>query len=304
MAGQYTGESSGDRPARAARLLDGATGTELERAGLDCSAPLWSARALLAAPRAVREIHRAYAAAGVDALTANTFRTQPYVLARAGCEERAAELCALAVALAREAADAAGRADLLVFGSAAPLEDCYHPERVPPAATLAREHARHARNLVRAGVDAIWIETMNQLAEARAATLAAREAGAAVWVSFVCGPGARLLSGEPLAEAIDALRELTPAGVGANCAPAATLRDCLPVLRASGLPFVLYANAGATKTGREVSPDEFAESGAAFAAAGASWVGGCCGTTPAHLAALERHLRAGDARLSGRSALE
>jgi S-methylmethionine-dependent homocysteine/selenocysteine methylase len=300
MAAQYTGEPPSEL--RATRLLDGATGTELERLGLDCAAPLWSARALVAAPDAVREIHRAYAAAGADALTANTFRTQPYALRSAGWEERAADLSALAIALAREGAVQAGRSDLLVFGSAAPLEDCYEPQRVPPAATLAREHARHARNLVRAGADAVWVETMNTRREACAAALAAREAGAAVWVSFVCGDGARLLSGEPLAEALDALRELTPMGVGVNCAPAATLAAAVPTLRASGLPFSVYANTRPTSAGLpEATPLQFAESSAGFADAGASWIGGCCGTTPAHLAALQHRLRAGDVRLSGRS---
>jgi S-methylmethionine-dependent homocysteine/selenocysteine methylase len=287
-----------------ARVLDGALGTELERRGVDCALPLWSARALLSAPEVVREIHRDYARAGAEALTANTFRTQAYVLARAGLASRAEELTALAVRLAREGAQLAGAEGMLVLGSATTLEDCYAPLGVPDDATLAREHAAHARNLVRAGVDAVLIETMNTVREAEAALRAAREAGASAWVSFVCGDDARLLSGEPLAEAIERVAALGPRAVGVNCAPWNVLEPCLPVLRASGLPFFAYANLGAPLTGgsrtHALSPGAFASRAADWAAAGAAWLGGCCGTEPAHIAALS-HVARADARADGRS---
>ncbi len=295
---------------RSVRVLDGATGTELERRGVACTLPLWSAHALLAAPEIVRAIHREYAAAGVDALTANTFRTQPYVLERAGLAARAAELSALAVRLAREAAQDAGAQEMLVLGSAPPLEDCYRPERVPDAATLAREHAAHARNLVRAGVDAVLLETMNSAREAEAAARAAREAGAEVLVSFVCGPHARLLSGEPLAEALERVRTSSPLAVGVNCLPCANAAPCLPVLRACGIPFLVYANLGAAGVGGsfrpapELEPAVFASEASSWIRAGAAWVGGCCGSTPAHLAAVVESERNSGVRAAGRSAPE
>ncbi len=284
-------------------MLDGATGTELERRGVACALPLWSAHALLEAPGVVRAIHADYARAGADALTANTFRTQARVLARAGLAGRAEELTARAVRLAREGARDAGAAAALVFGSAPPLEDCYRPELVPDDAALAREHGAHARNLVRAGVDAVLVETMNCAREAEAALRAAREAGATALVCFVCRPDARLLSGEPLAEAIGRVAPLAPLAVGVNCAPWSDLAACLPVLRASRLPFFAYANLGAPlATGgrtHEATPSAFAAGALPWALAGAAWLGGCCGTTPAHVAALaEAH-----ARPIGRSAL-
>ncbi|MCC6642745.1 MAG: homocysteine S-methyltransferase family protein, partial [Deltaproteobacteria bacterium] len=85
-------------------ILDGALGTELERRGVPSALPLWSAHALLERPDLVRAIHAEYVAAGAEILTANTFRTQERTLARAGFGARAAELTALAVRLAREAA--------------------------------------------------------------------------------------------------------------------------------------------------------------------------------------------------------
>ncbi|HEU4430201.1 MAG TPA: homocysteine S-methyltransferase family protein, partial [Myxococcota bacterium] len=173
-------------------------------------------------------------------------------------------------------------------------------------ATLAREHAAHARNLARAGVDAILIETMNSAREAEAALRAAGEAGCPALVSFVCGANARLLSGEPLAEAIARVAPLAPRAVGVNCAPWSDLAGCLPALRACGLPFLAYGNLGAplASGGRshDLSAEGFAEHAMRWVASGARWVGGCCGSEPRHIAALARKLRNTRTREAGRSA--
>ena len=133
-------------------LLDGATGTELERRGVACDLPLWSARALTQAPDVLEAIHRDYVAAGVDALTANTFRTHARSLAAAGMEDRARQWTELAVQSARNAAVGSDR-EIFVLGSAAPLEDCYRPDLAPDADTCEREHAEMIGALVEAGVD-------------------------------------------------------------------------------------------------------------------------------------------------------
>jgi len=268
-------------------VLDGATGTELERRGVRSDLPLWSSWGLLEAPGVVRAIHTEYLRAGVDALTAATFRTHARSLAAAGLEARAAELCDLAVRLAREAGEQTRQAPF-VLGSAAPLEDCYHPERVPPDDALLREHALHARHLVRAGVDAILVETINPLREGVAAARAARDAGAELLVSFVCGRGARLLSGEPLGEAIDAVAPFAPLAIGVNCLPPDAAEACLPVLGRAPAPFLVYANLGAPGA----TPQGFAANARRWAEAGATCVGGCCGAGPAHLHALVGALQA------------
>ena len=285
------------RPSLRARLrahrplvLDGATGTELERRGVRCELPLWSSWGLLEAPDVVRQVHLDYLLAGADALTAATFRTHARSLAGAGLEGRAAELCELAVRLAREAGERAGR-DVLVLGSAAPLEDCYHPERVPAEDALAREHAAHARHLVRAGADAILVETINTLREGVAAARAARDAGAELLVSFVCDREARLLSGEPLAEALDAVAGFAPVAVGVNCLPA-DARGCVPAMCSSAPARPSWSTR--TSAARRERHDARRPSPGPrlrWASAGAACVGGCCGTTPAHLRALVERLR-------------
>ncbi len=286
-----------------ALLLDGATGTELERRGAKSALPLWSAHALLHDPALVGRIHADYVEAGAELLTANTFRTQRRTLERNGVGERAAALTARAVALARAAAAAGGDRRVRpvrpvhVLGSAPPLEDCFRPDLVPDDDSLASEHGEHAANLSAAGVDAILVETMNTIREALAALRAARATKLPTLVSFVCWDGPRLLSGELLREAVAAVRAEQPTALLANCLPPSNVAACLAVLAESGLPFGVYANLGAPldERGRERSedcaPERFAAHAASWLAASATLVGGCCGTTPAHIRGIAQQMR-------------
>lgn len=277
-------------------VLDGATGTELERRGVPSALPLWSAPALLDHADVVLRIHAEYAEAGAELITANTFRTQRRTLARGGLGERTAELTRRAVELARRGARS-GRGVVFVLGSAPTLEDCYRPDLVPDAIDLVREHEEHARNLAAAGVDAILVETMNSVREAVAATRAARAQGLMALVSFVCWDGARLLSGEPLESAALAARDAGAGAVLVNCLPPSNVPACLPALARSGLPFGAYANLGAPNDesgftrSEDCAPETFAVYATRWADAGAHIVGGCCGTTPGHVRAIAETLR-------------
>ena len=268
-------------------LLDGATGTELNRRGINTDLPLWSARALLAAPEVLRSIHREYVAAGAELLTANTFRTHRRNLAHAGFGDRAAELTGLAIEIAKSAAE--GRA--WVAGSQPPLEDCYSPELVPDDQSLRDEHTVMAEHLAAAGVDAILVETHNTIREAVAATNAAGQTGLPVLISFVGGVDGRLLSGESLEEAVRAVMPFAPAAVLVNCVPAesvpAMLEQLQPVV--GDRLFGAYANIGRSdpvegwiNTDAQ-NPLVYAGCAESWLAAGARVIGGCCGTTPGHI---------------------
>lgn len=271
-------------------LVDGATGTELEARGVATALPLWSAEALETAPEAVARIHRDYVAAGAELITANTFRTQRWTLAKRGLESRADEFTRRAVRLARDARP------VWLAGSMAPLEDCYHPERVPPSSVLVREHLRHAQALAVAGVDVLLVETMNTVREAGAAAEAARETGLPWLMSFVTDREARLLSGETLDEALETVVTLGPLAVLVNCLPWNQLDASIDVLAGCGRAFGVYPNLGAPSAARErtapIDPSAFAERAADWWRAGARLVGGCCGTTPAHVAEVRRRVRA------------
>jgi homocysteine S-methyltransferase len=253
---------------------------------------------LLRAPEVVRQIHADYVAAGAEVITANTFRTHERNLRAGGIADArraAAELAAQAVALARSAAGERA----WVAGSHAPLEDCYSPHLTPDDAKLEREHATMADNLAAAGVDLILVETQNTLREAVAATRAAAATGLPVLVSFVCGAGGRLLSGEKLADAARALLPLRPDAVLVNCAPARMMEDLLRELNTAcgGIPIGCYANIGemdAQQGWRNTAEDPtvYARFAQRWLAAGARLVGGCCGTRPAHIAHLASLLTA------------
>ena len=283
-------------------LLDSAMGTELQRRDADTTLPLWSARALLQDPELVWTIHGDEAGSGAEILTANTFRTHARTLAKAQMGERAAELSALAIRLAHQAASQRGASqrgrEIFVAGSLSPLEDCYRPDLGPETGEMEREHAAQARFLADAGVDLILAETHNSIREARAAARAAKATGLPVVVSLVTDGRGRLLSGEPIADAAAELIALAPEALGINCVPAASLSVDLAVLAASapGMPLAAYGNLGLPADGPgwaftdALDPEAYAEAARGWIEKGARVVGGCCGTTPAHTRALARLL--------------
>jgi len=268
------------------------------RRGFDARLPLWSALALIEAPDLVYEIHRDYVAAGADVITTNTFRTNRRIVLRAGLgEDMDAELGAKAVELAKRATAEAGR-KVLVAGSIAPVEDCYKPDLVPDDAALASEHARQARILADAGCDILLCETMNTLREAVASARAAIATGVPTWVSVVCSHEGSLLSGEDVGVAARELAALRPAAMLVNCTPATVTHIALAKVAeaatAAGMPFGAYANIGcpAKESGWEIKGEvgvrEYAECARRWLDMGAGIIGGCCGTTPAHIAELAR----------------
>jgi S-methylmethionine-dependent homocysteine/selenocysteine methylase len=277
-------------------LLDGATGTELQRRGIPTAPPLWTADAALHAPHVLEDIHREYLEAGADLVTANTFRSTPYTLRKLGREEEAAALTLRNVDAARRAVEKAGHG--LVAGSMAPLEDCFHPERVPPGDVLLHEHAAHARNLQAAGVDVILVETMNTAREGHDAALGALATGLPVLVSFILDPQGTgdLLSGEELDVAWAHIRPLPVAGFLVNCTPPAVVTAALDQMHWSGesRPIGAYANFGHESSPGTWEPDShtpttaYGELAATWVRLGARLLGGCCGTTPGHIRALRR----------------
>jgi S-methylmethionine-dependent homocysteine/selenocysteine methylase len=276
-------------------LLDAAMGTELQRRGADTRLPLWSARALRDSPELVSAIHREDVAAGADVLTANTFRTHRRTLEKGGLGHRSRELTALAVRLAREAAGGGDR-EVFVAGSLSPLEDCYRPDLVPDDAALEREHREQAESLAAAGVDLLLLETHNSVRELVAAARAAKKTGLPFVASMVTDGSGRLLSGESIGSAAHAVAPFRPEALSINCVPARRLEVDLDELAsvAPGVPLAAYGNLGLPADDRgwafteELLPPAYAEHARRWMALGARLVGGCCGTTPAHTAAI-RH---------------
>ena len=292
-------------------LLDGATGTELNRRGVDTGLPMWSANALTtdAGLDTLRQIHLDYLTAGANIITANTFRTHRRALAGKGYDAR--ELTKRAVQTAREAVeqfDLTPRPPLLkrlssgdgesevgyIAGSIALLEDCYHPNLVPPDAECRAEHSERIHHLVEAGADILLIETMNTIREAVIAAKLATITGIPVIVSFVCNLDGNILSGESLTVAADILLPLGVVALGVNCGPAHTLAKPLAELRTAvgpEFPLIGYGNIGYADAEQGWVNTDAVEP-EVYAGYAQGWpvqiVGGCCGTTPEHIRKLRQ----------------
>jgi S-methylmethionine-dependent homocysteine/selenocysteine methylase len=224
-------------------------------------------------------------------------------------------LTQLAVQIACEAARQVDR-KIFVAGSISPLEDCYSPQLVPPDGELWIEHAEMARDLAQAGCDLLLVETMNTIREAVIAARCAATTGLPVCISFVAGlnglppdqieqagidedlAALTLLSGESITEAVCAVQRLWPAVILINCVPLAYIDRAFDELRAARRgPIGLYANVGHaddqvgwTLTD-DVLPAVYAQHARQWIRQGAAVIGGCCGTMPDHIAALNKVLR-------------
>ena len=280
-------------------ILDGATGTELNRRGVDTGLPLWSANALLsdAGARILQTIHEDYLRAGADILTTNTFRTHRRALAPSGNADRAFELTRRAVDIARAAIAAVpSERTRFVAGSISTLEDCYRPDLVPSDEELNSEQGERVRHLLECGVDVFLVETINSIREASVVAKLAVATEMPVIVSFVCNREGKILSGESLSEAAQKLLPLGVTALGVNCGPTPNLANPLAELRSAcppDFPLIAYGNIGyADDAVGWVNTD--AEDPAVYCAHAARWpaqiIGGCCGTTPAHIARLHEIL--------------
>ena len=286
-------------------LLDGGMGQELARRSVSPPTPLWSSQVLLDEPDLVGALHREYIEAGADVVTLASYTATPERLERHGVGERFASLQAAAVDAARHARDAAGRADVRVAGSLPPLVGSYRPDTMPEHEAALRSYRRIVECQA-PGVDLLLCETMGSIAEARAATTAALESGLPVWVALTVnddGSG-RLRSGESLADARAALEPLGIAALLLNCSTPEAIDAAWPHLAGTPVPIGAYANAftsvaalapGGTvdvlEARTDLGPDAYADRAERWVEGGATIVGGCCETTPAHVRALAARLR-------------
>ncbi len=273
-------------------ILDGATGSELEARGVPLDPPLWSANAMVGHVETLTKVHQSYIAAGVHAVTANTFRCHLQNLEGTAFEKQSIALVATAVEIARRVA---GQTHY-VLGSQAPVADCYSPKHTPSSKILQREHQHLSAALAAAEVDGILVETMPTIREACIAVESALQTNLPVLVSVVCGLDGKLLSGESLSDAVRDLNALAPEAILVNCTPAPIIADLLIELRQkTPLPIGAYGNTGAydSETDRwhqtdAIDPIRYADYAKQWIDVGATIVGGCCYTTPAHIAALSQ----------------
>ena len=271
-------------------FADGGFGSLLIERGFSGGVPEeWN----LSHPDVVESIHADYFRAGSDYVHANTFGSNRVKLAAEG-RDAAARFTAAGVAVARRARDAAGRGfvalDVGPTGKLlAPLGDLAFEDAVAAFAEQVRAGAE-------AGADFVSIETMGDVLELKAAVLAAKEScSLPVFATVAFDARGKLLTGADPAAVVALLEGLGVDALGLNCGlgPDTAAPIAAEIVRLSSLPVVVKPNAGlprvdAGRTVYDVGPDDFAARMAAIARGGARVLGGCCGTTPAHIAALRR----------------
>ncbi len=269
---------------------DGGMGTMLQAAGL---APggcpeLWNTQQ----PDAVARVHQAYADAGAAVLTTNTFGGSPTKLAHYDLAERCEELNRAGAAIARRAADD----DLLVAGSMGPTGALLAPFGPLSADETEAGYIRQAQALAEGGVDLLLVETMSDLNEAAAAVRAAAATGLVVVATMTFEHGKRgffTVMGITPQRAAMGLAEAGADVVGANCGfgPDQMVALAQAFRAATDLPLAMQSNAGLpVLRGEHVrypeTPDGMAGHVADFATCRPILLGGCCGTTPAHIEAM------------------
>jgi 5-methyltetrahydrofolate--homocysteine methyltransferase len=277
-------------------IFDGASGTYLQERGLDHGAPgeLWN----LERPDEVEALHRAYAEAGARILTTNTFGGTAPRLALHGLDDRVREINLAGAAIARRVADEYGA---LVAGDVGPTG-----ELLEPLGTLSHDQAvelfrEQIAALREGGADLVLIETMSDLGEVEAAVAAARavdpELDVLITLSF--DTNLHTMMGVAPAQAARSAAELGAVAAGANCgrgpAELEAILEQMGAARPEGLLLMGQSNAGlpvlqGDRFQYDVSPDEMAAHARRLRDLGVDVIGGCCGSTPAHIAAMSAAL--------------
>jgi methionine synthase I (cobalamin-dependent) len=295
-------------------LLDGGTGSELQRRGVNVSRGAsvdgglgaWSGTAMEDAPGVVRAIHEDYLRAGADLITANSYNANRGQLARVGLAHKMEDFTRLAVEIAREARDRLAP-EAFVAGSIAPttrFPTGWDPRRVAPVDELRQEWGDQVAVLTEAGADLILIESMSAVFQLLPAVDAATGSGLPVFLGIHATPEATTSNGESMAEVARAI-EAHGGRVDVillMCSRPEAITATLPALRAAFPgPIGAYANIGYRRSGQPVrypesqyhvidiaenTPERYADYGRQWLRLGAQLVGGCCATTPDHIAAL------------------
>jgi methionine synthase I (cobalamin-dependent) len=275
-------------------VADGATGTMLQSAGLPIGMPgeAW----VLERPEEIVRLHRAYLQAGSELVLTATFGGTSLRLKKAGLEGHAVQINRRAAELAREV----GGEEVYVGGDIGPSGEMMVPLGPLTYQSAVEAFAQQAQALAAGGADCIYIETMGDLQEAKAAVAGARQAcDLPVFCTFSFDTRGRTAMGVSPSEAAQAMVEGGALATGANCG-----RDpeevvaILPEMKARAPDLILIAkpNAGVPRMVKrqvvyDATPQQMAALAVRYVALGAQIVGACCGSSPEHIAAMAGALR-------------
>ena len=283
-------------------ILDGGTGTELDRRGVPMHGVAWCAAALHTHPEVVRQVHEDYIRAGADIVITNTYASARHSLERTEMADEVRELNTRAVNLAKEARESAAE-DRRVY-VAGSISIAFRPDE-PSTEYMKSSYREQAHLLAEAGVDFLAMEMMTQVDQAAYAIEAAASTGLPIWVGFSCkmsddGSQVVLLrsKGETFAQAMETL---LPLGGSLVSVMHSNIEDTVPALqvvqeRWNG-PLGAYPESGDFvmpnwQFDQIVSPEELLGQAKQWVQMGVQMIGGCCGIGPEHIRVLKEGLPA------------
>ena len=275
-------------------LIDGATGTEVERRGVPPVNHAWNGGGALTHPDILRQIHEDYIELGAEIIISNTFATARHVLQDAGWEEQFDLLNRKGVTLAIEARENKNKPDILVAGGISHWSWTTNPS----LEALRINIEDQAAIMADAGADFIMLEMMVNIERTLILIEAAQKTGLPVWVGFSCKVKednvVRLLKGEPLADAIAAIQDKTIPLVSIMHTQVEYVDAALAILKQNWPgPKGVYAHSGqhigdGWVYDDVISPEEYASNCARWLEEGVQLIGGCCGVGSKHIAELAK----------------
>jgi len=283
-------------------LIDGATGTELQRRGVPMDKVAWSGAAVLSHPDVVREIHEDYIRAGAEVIITNTFGSTRQILGPAGFGDQVEVVHRDAVKLARQARDTVAEQAVAVAGSISTEPPGFDRDAFLSPEKELEAYREAAGLLADAGVDLIALEMIVETSHARRAMEAALETGLPVWLGVCCKKtqDGRIVSFDhtdiDFTTVLDALIPMGPTVVNIMHSEIGAIPEAIELVRErwSG-PIGVYPESGYfTKPNWNwvdvISPADLVTEALGWVAAGVRLLGGCCGTSPEHIKALQASL--------------
>ena len=279
-------------------LIDGATGTELERAGVPMVKAAWTAATSLTHPEIVRQVHENYIRTGAQMIIANTYSCSRHLLAKAELNQQFEHLNKLGVQLALEARENMGTPDVVVAGSISTTEMLQWEQ--PPIDVARQNYAEQAQIQAAAGAWMICLEMMREITHTQLAIDAVRETGLPIWVGYAC----KIKDGEPwlfnlddcLEDALKAIEGQPVELVSIMHTETVDIDACLDVVQAHwNGPIGVYAQSGDFIPPKwqfidTITPEDYGQACLRWVDRGVQVIGGCCGIGPEHIEWLQANL--------------
>lgn len=281
-------------------LLDGATGTELEKRGVPMNSKAWSAEAILTHPEVVQAIHQEYIQAGVDIITINSFAAARHMLLPAGLTAQFSQLNKEAVKLALQAREMVATRPVAIAGSIAPTTFCSDASKCyPPLDEALSWYIEQAELLAEQGVDILLIEMIEDIEQGSLAVEAAVRTGLPVWLGFSCKKnevGEIMLweQEHSLSEGVKVISKIGGSAAFIMHTEVSDTDEAFTILKSCWHNTLgVYAHSGrfvmpSWQFNNIISPERYREAVEGWIEKGAAIVGGCCGIGPDHIKELTK----------------